>query len=101
MWPELVFLHVNYDEFDNAIVTMMEHAPTAWKHDLFVKNVTRCSNQDLFYRAIRFYLQWEPMLLNDLLKIISPKLDLPKAVLVLRQTGHLPLVTPFLRSVQG
>lgn len=84
MWPEAVFLHINYDEFDNAIITMMEHAPSAWKHDLYVKNITRVSNQELFYRSIRFYLDWEPMLLNDLLKIVSGKLDLPKTVLVLR-----------------
>lgn len=94
-----MFLHTNYDEFDNAILTMMDHAPTAWKHDLFVKNITRVANQDLFYRSIRFYLEWEPMMLTDLLKIVSGKVDLPKTVLVMRQTGHLPLVTPFLRSV--
>lgn len=41
------------------------------------------------------------MLLNDLLKILSMKIDLPKAVSVMRKAGHLPLISPFLKSVQN
>lgn len=48
-----------------------------------------------------FYLEEEPMLLNDLLKILSMKIDLSKAVSVMRKAGHLPLITPFLKSTQN
>jgi len=33
MWPEAVFLHTQYGQFDQAVLTMIEHSPSAWKHD--------------------------------------------------------------------
>lgn len=36
LWKEAVYLYYNYEEFDNAINTMIEHSPTAWSHDLFI-----------------------------------------------------------------
>lgn len=35
MWSEVVFLNASYGQFDQAIQTMIEHSPIAWKHDLF------------------------------------------------------------------
>ncbi|KAF9201976.1 hypothetical protein BGZ49_007832 [Haplosporangium sp. Z 27] len=32
LWTELDFLYVHYDEYDNAIITMMKHSPVAWEH---------------------------------------------------------------------
>lgn len=101
MWQEAVFLNTQYDEYDNAVLTMMEHSPIAWRHDLFVQNILKVNNQDLYYRAMIFYLEEEPLLLNDLLKLLAMKIDLTKAVTVMRRTGHLALITPFLRSVQN
>jgi len=80
---------------------MMDHSPTAWRHDFFVQNILKVSNHDLYYRGMIFYLEEEPMLLNDLLKILAMKIDLSKAVSVMRKAGHLPLITPFLKSVQN
>ena len=44
LWSEAVYLHSNYDEFDNAINIMIEHSPIAWNHVIFslkkVKNKT-------------------------------------------------------------
>lgn len=34
-WAELVFLYVQYDEFDNAALIMIAHSPTAWEHSHF------------------------------------------------------------------
>lgn len=78
---------------------MIEHSPSAWKHDLFSQNIVKVSNHDLFYRAIIFYLEEEPMLLNDLLKLLSMKIDLNKCVQVMKRTGHIALITSFLKSV--
>jgi clathrin heavy chain len=61
-------------------MTMIEHSPSAWKHDLFSQNIVKVSNHDLFYRSMIFYLEEEPLLLNDLLKLLAMKLDLNKAV---------------------
>lgn len=79
-------------------MTMMEHSPSCWRHDLFVQNMLKVTNTDLYYRAIIFYLEEEPMLLNDLLRLLQMKVDLPKVVSVMRKSGHLPLITPFLKS---
>lgn len=34
-WAELVFLYVQYDEYDNAALIMIAHSPTAWEHTHF------------------------------------------------------------------
>jgi len=101
MWPEAVFLHSAYEEQDKAIITMMEHSPSAWRHDLFSQNIIKVANHDLYYRAIIFYLEEEPMLLNDMLKLLSTKIDLSKAVQHMKRTGQIALITPFLKSVQS
>ena len=80
MWPEAVFLYSHYDEFDNAVQTMIQHSPAAWQHDLFVSNMQKVSNSDLYYKAMRFYLEEQPLLLNDLLTVLANKLDLTKTV---------------------
>jgi len=54
----------------------------------------------LFFRAVIFYLDEQPMLINDLLKNISSKVDHAKAVQVLRRAGHLALCLPWLQSIQ-
>lgn len=101
MWQEAVFLFTTYEEYDNAVMTMMEHSPSCWRHDVFVQNILKVANQDLFYRAMIFYLEEQPMLLNDLLKLLAMKIDLPKCVNVMKKAGHLALIEPFLKSVQN
>jgi UDP-N-acetylglucosamine 2-epimerase len=47
LWAELVFLYDKYEEFDNAILTMMSHPSDAWKEGQFkdiVTKVTDCNN---------------------------------------------------------
>ena len=80
MWEEAVFLYIKYDEFDNAIITMMEHSPSAWNHELFTANIQKAANQELFYKAMIFYLEEQPMQLNDLLNSIKSKVDHTKTV---------------------
>lgn len=80
MWPEVVFLNTQYGQFDQAIMSMIEHSPSCWKHDLFSQDIVKVSNYDLYYRSMIFYLEEEPMLLNDLLKLLAMKIDLTKCV---------------------
>jgi len=46
-------------------------------------------------------LEEEPMLLNDLLKLLAQKIDLTRTVSTMKKTGHIALITPFLESVQN
>lgn len=99
-WKEAVFLYIKYDEFDNALNCMMEHSPSAWNHETFTQVIQKATNQDLKFRAMIFYLEEQPMMLNDLLKCISSQIDHSKAVHTMRRAGHLPLILPWLQSIQ-
>ena len=71
-WKELVFLYIQYDEYDNAALVMMKHSPVAWEHVQFKDVAVKVSNVEVYYKAISFYLEEHPDLLNDLLKVRSP-----------------------------
>jgi len=43
LWAELVFLYDKYEEFDNAIITMMNHPSDAWKEGQFKDIITKVS----------------------------------------------------------
>lgn len=101
LWSELVFLYDKYEEYDNAVLTMMQHPTEAWKEGHFKDIITKVANIELFYKAIQFYLDYRPLLLNDLLLVLAPRLDHTRAVNFFAKQNHLPLVKPHLRSVQS
>jgi len=99
-WKEVVFLYSHYDQFDNAVDTMVEHSPACFDHDTFKSTVVRVSNSEVFYRAISFYLQETPLKLSELLIELSPKLDHKRVVNMVDSYGHLPLIKQYLKHVQ-
>lgn len=101
LWAELVFLYEKYEEYDNAILTMVAHPTVAWKEAQFKDIVTKVANIELYYKALQFYLDYKPLLLNDLLIVLTPRMDHTRAVTYFRKINHLPLVKPYLRSVQN
>jgi len=101
LWAELVFLYDKYEEYDNAIITMMKHPSEAWRENHFKDIITKVANIELYYKAIQFYLDFKPLLLNDLLLVLTPRLDHTRAVHFFGKVGHLPLVKPYLRAVQN
>lgn len=101
LWSEAVFLHQNYEQWNQAIMTMIEHSPTAFRHDVFSQNIVKVSSSDIWYKSMIFYIEEEPMMLNDLLKLLQSKIDLQKTVQVIKKTGHIALIQPFLQSVQN
>ena len=99
-WNEAVFLYTHYDQYDNAIDLIIAHSAEAWKHALFKEIIMQVSNTEIYYRAINFYLQEHPLLLNDLLLDLSQKLDHSRVVIVVNRVGHLALVDKYLLHVQ-
>ncbi|DBA67143.1 hypothetical protein WJX79_007694 [Trebouxia sp. C0005] len=99
-WKELVFLYVQYDEYDNAAMVMMNHSPVAWEHVLFKDVAVKVSSVEVYYKAISFYLEEHPDLLNDLLKVLEARIDHSRVVSILRKADHLPLVKDYLIAVQ-
>lgn len=43
LWSELVFLYDKYEEYDNAVVTMMQHPSEAWREAHFKECITKVS----------------------------------------------------------
>lgn len=54
----------------------------------------------MYYKAIHFYLEQHPLLLDRLLSLLTPNLDHARVVHQLRRAENLPLVLPYLKSVQ-
>lgn len=101
LWAELVFLYDKYEEYDNAVLAMMAHPTEAWREGHFKDIITKVANIELYYRAIQFYLDYKPLLLNDLLLVLAPRMDHTRAVSFFTKTNHLQLVKSYLRSVQN
>merc|ERR1712050_191649 len=60
----------------------------------------KVSNQELYYRAVQFYFDEQPMQVNSLLHAIASKVDHARVVQQVRKAGHLPLILPYLKQVQ-
>merc|ERR1719216_559159 len=101
LWSELVFLYDKYEEYDNAVLAMMAHPTEAWRESHFKDIITKVANIELYYKAIQFYLDFKPMMLNDLLLVLAPRMDHTRAVNFFTKVNHLQLVKPYLRSVQN
>jgi len=99
-WNEAVFLYTHYDQFDNALSTIMEHSAECWKHSLFKEIILQVSNTEIYYRALQFYLQEHPLLLNDLLLDLAAKLDHNRVVDIVDRVDHIPLIEKYLLHVQ-
>ncbi|KAI9323711.1 hypothetical protein BX666DRAFT_1889687 [Dichotomocladium elegans] len=100
LWSELAYLHLHYDEFDNAVTVMMDHAATAWRHEGFTELIVKVSNVELYYKALRFYLNEHPTHLNDLLSVMAPRINHTRVVQLFEKSDNIPLIRPYLESVQ-
>ncbi|CAL9051558.1 unnamed protein product [Musa banksii] len=100
-WQELTYLYIQYDEFDNAATTIMNHSPYAWDHMQFKDVVIKVANVELYYKAVHFYLQEHPDLINDLLHVLALRVDHTRVVDIMRKAGHLHLVKPYMVAVQS
>ncbi|KAF7458261.1 putative clathrin heavy chain [Cryptosporidium felis] len=67
LWNEVVYLYLQYQEFDQAVLTVIGHPKEAWKNEQFLSVLQNVSNVDILYKSMTFYLQEHPELLNTLL----------------------------------
>ncbi|CAM0950541.1 unnamed protein product [Alopecurus aequalis] len=100
-WKELTYLYIQYDEFDNAATTIMNHSPDAWDHMQFKDVCVKIANVEIYYKAVHFYLQEHPDLINDLLNVLALRLDHTRVVDIMRKAGQLHLVKPYMVAVQS
>ena len=100
-WSELTFLYLHYEEYDNACVSMMDHASEAYEHVKFKDTLAKVTNTEIFYKAIDFYLQQQPLMLSDLLAVMAQRVDHVRVVHQMRKAQHLPLVRAYLLATQA
>lgn len=89
-WKELTYLYIQYDEFDNAATTIMNHSPDAWDHMQFKDVAVKVANVELYYKAVHFYLQEHPDLINDLLNVLALRVDHTRVVDIMRKVCIFP-----------
>lgn len=82
------------------MLTIMAHPTVAWKESLFKDVITKVANVELYYRAMQFYMDHKPLLINDLLMVLTPRLDHTRTVTFFTKANHLHFVKPYLRTVQ-
>jgi len=99
-WKELTFLQIQDKEYDKAVNTMIAHSVDAWEHVQFKEIIVKVVNSDNYYKAIKFYLEYQPALVGDLLNTIAGKVDHTRVVTLVRELGHLPLIKGYLTKVQ-
>merc|ERR1712193_322591 len=93
MFSELAILYSRYkpdkfEEYDNAVLAMMAHPTEAWREGHFKDIITKVANIEMYHRAIQFYLDYKPMLLNDLLVVLAPRLDHTRTVGFFTKTNN-------------
>jgi len=91
---------MHYDQFDNAVNTLITHSAECWKHDLFKEVLKKVSNTTIYYKAIDFYVEEHPIMLNDLLLDMAGSLEHTRVVQNIRRHGHLPIIKKYLLHVQ-
>jgi len=79
---------------------MMEHPCEAFDDIKFKELIVKASNAEIYYEAIRFYLDMYPQSVNDLLAVLIPKVDHAKVVERVRKLQHLPIIKKYLLAVQ-
>jgi hypothetical protein len=47
---------------------------------LMITILLQVANIELYYKAIQFYLDYKPLLLNDVLLVLAPRMDHTRAV---------------------
>lgn len=99
-WKELCFLHCHYDEWDQAALVMIAHPTEAWEHKEFKDIMQKVNNSDIYYKAIAYYLEEQPLQAKDLLLSIAAKVDHTRVVQLVKKLNHLPLIKEYLVSVQ-
>jgi len=72
----------------------------AWEHGMFKDIIHQVGSVEICYKAIQFYLEEHPKLLNDLLSVLVTRVDHTRVINLVRKLGHLPLIKPYLLSIQ-
>ncbi|KAG9458592.1 hypothetical protein H6P81_003100 [Aristolochia fimbriata] len=71
--------------FVNAATTIMNHSPEAWDYMPLKDVVGKVANVELYYKAVHFYLQEHPDLINDPLNVLALRVDHTSVVYIMQK----------------
>lgn len=77
----------------------MEH-PDVWKDAKFREILVKVKSSELVYDAVRFYLDFAPEFVVELLGVVSNRLDPVKVVQLGQKLDAIYIIQPFLEQVQ-
>ena len=63
--------------------------------------IAKVANVELGYKAVHFYLQEHPDLINDVLNVLALRVDHARVVDIMRKAGHLLRVKPYMVAVKS
>ena len=101
LWVEMCALYQCNNDFEGAASVVLEHSAVAWEHIGFTELLNKVDSTAVLYEAVIFYIRYHPDLVNELLLSIGSRLDTERVVNEVTRLGHLPLIKPFLLSVQS
>eukprot|EP01124_Arcella_intermedia_P033908 TRINITY_DN8274_c0_g1_i2.p1 TRINITY_DN8274_c0_g1~~TRINITY_DN8274_c0_g1_i2.p1 ORF type:complete len:1169 (-),score=262.16 TRINITY_DN8274_c0_g1_i2:1110-4616(-) len=99
-WPEVVLLYEADNDYEKAARVMMEHSVDAWDDHAFRDLMLKVSQIELYYEAIKFYIDQHPDLIVELLNALTAKLDPAKVVEKVLKMNHIALIKKYLTGVQ-
>jgi len=94
------FLVKKSGDFNKAAKVIMEHPEDSYDDISFREVIGEVTISEVYYDAIKFYIEFNPSELKNILLFLSPKLDPAKVVTKVRRLNHLPLIKEYLVSVQ-
>lgn len=59
---------------------MIDHSSDAFEHNSFKDVVVKVANLEIYYKSINFYMAEQPQLINDLLNVFIPRIDISRVV---------------------
>eukprot|EP01127_Copromyxa_protea_P002769 TRINITY_DN1272_c0_g1_i1.p1 TRINITY_DN1272_c0_g1~~TRINITY_DN1272_c0_g1_i1.p1 ORF type:complete len:1717 (+),score=471.10 TRINITY_DN1272_c0_g1_i1:887-6037(+) len=98
-WAEISYLHELDGDFDRAVRVIIEH-PEVWKDSKFREVLVKVKSTDRIYDAIKFYLDFAPEHVVELLGVVSNRLDPVKVVQIGQKLDAIYIIQPFLELVQ-
>lgn len=101
LWFELEFLYFKHQDYNNAVLTMLNHPSDAWEKEHFKEAIVNVTDSDLYYKAVQYYMNDNLLLLNDLLLLIASQIKHTRLINIVRDAGKLEQIKSYLCSVQG
>jgi len=99
-WNEVVFLYKKSADFNKAAKVIMDHPEDCFEDITFKEIIVEVTQPDIYYDAIKFYIEYNPKEIKNIMNVLTPKLDPGKVVTRIKRLSHLPLIRDYLIAVQ-